>query len=69
MLDYQTRKCIHPNQHVKIAIKENGVYSKDLHEGIVQDILTNTAEHYRGIKVRLKDGSIGRVQEILKIKH
>ena len=68
MLDHQIRDKIHPKQHVKIAVKVNGVYSSDLHEGIVQDILTNSSQHYRGIKVRLIDGTVGRVQEIIKIR-
>lgn len=33
--------------------------------GIVDAILTPSAEHHRGIKVRLSDGQVGRVQEIL----
>jgi uncharacterized repeat protein (TIGR03833 family) len=32
--------------------------------GIVKDILTSAAFHSRGVKVRLEDGQIGRVQEI-----
>jgi uncharacterized repeat protein (TIGR03833 family) len=32
--------------------------------GIVQDILTRSVTHPHGIKVRLKDGRIGRVAEI-----
>jgi len=31
-------------------------------QGIVKDILTSSPAHSRGIKVRLTDGSIGRVQ-------
>ena len=34
--------------------------------GVVKDILTSSATHPHGIKVRLVDGTIGRVQEILK---
>ena len=34
-------------------------------EGIVKDLLTSSATHSRGIKVRLEDGQIGRVAEIL----
>ena len=34
-------------------------------EGVVRDILTNSAYHSRGIKVRLTDGKVGRVQQIL----
>jgi uncharacterized repeat protein (TIGR03833 family) len=33
--------------------------------GLVKDILTASAAHPHGIKVRLQDGQIGRVQEIL----
>jgi len=32
--------------------------------GIVKDILTNSATHPHGIKVRLTDGQVGRVQHI-----
>ena len=37
----------------------------ELTEGIVKDILTNSSNHPRGIKVRLESGIIGRVQKIL----
>jgi uncharacterized repeat protein (TIGR03833 family) len=37
-----------------------------LTEGIVKDLLTSAPKHHRGIKVRLEDGQIGRVQEILE---
>jgi uncharacterized repeat protein (TIGR03833 family) len=33
--------------------------------GVVKDILTASATHPHGIKVRLADGQIGRVQEIV----
>jgi uncharacterized repeat protein (TIGR03833 family) len=36
-----------------------------LTEGVVRDILTNSAVHPRGIKVRLEDGQVGRVRRIL----
>ncbi len=38
--------------------------SGELTEGIVADILTNSPNHPRGIKVRLESGEVGRVQEI-----
>jgi len=38
--------------------------SGELTEGIVADILTNSPNHPRGIKVRLETGEVGRVQEI-----
>jgi uncharacterized repeat protein (TIGR03833 family) len=36
-----------------------------LTRGIVKDILTRSGRHPRGIKVRLRDGRVGRVQKIL----
>jgi len=33
--------------------------------GIVKDLLTNSNHHPHGIKVRLTDGQVGRVEEIL----
>ena len=35
-------------------------------EGIVEEILTSSAFHPHGIKVRLKDGRVGRVATILQ---
>ena len=37
-----------------------------LTEGIVKNILTNSSTHPYGIKVRLIDGKVGRVQSIIK---
>jgi len=39
-----------------------------LTRGTVKDVLTNSRSHPRGIKVRLQDGKIGRVQEIVSQK-
>jgi len=36
-----------------------------LTQGIVKDILTNSPSHPHGIKVRLQDGQVGRVQGII----
>ncbi len=36
-----------------------------LTEGIVKNILTNSSSHPHGIKVRLTDGKVGRVQSIV----
>jgi uncharacterized repeat protein (TIGR03833 family) len=35
------------------------------HEGVVKDILTKSKFHPHGIKVRLQDGSVGRVKTIV----
>ena len=49
---------------LNIVLKEDQRSGK-LTQGIVKDILTNSAVHPHGIKVRLQDGLVGRVQEIL----
>ena len=36
-----------------------------LARGIVKDLLTKSPHHSRGIKVRLADGRIGRVRNII----
>ena len=56
--------------NIKQGILVNIILKKDqrsgiLTEGIVKDILTSAPNHHRGIKVRLEDGQIGRVQEII----
>ncbi|TLT06637.1 YwbE family protein [Aliarcobacter thereius] len=56
--------------NIKAGLKVNVVLKADqrtnkLTQGIVKDILTNSLSHPHGIKVRLQDGQVGRVQEIL----
>ncbi|MDA8127050.1 MAG: YwbE family protein [Deltaproteobacteria bacterium] len=55
---------IKPGAHVKVVRKQDQRSGK-LTEGVVSDILTKSASHPHGIKVRLQDGSVGRVKEIL----
>lgn len=50
---------------VQIVLKADQKSGK-LTEGIVKDLLTSAPKHHRGIKVRLEDGQIGRVQEIIE---
>lgn len=64
MLPNQTRACIHAGQTVDIVLKTDQATGK-LTRGVVKDILTNSREHHRGIKVRLADGRVGRVQHII----
>ena len=59
------RKNIRIGAKVKIVQKQHQ-RSGQLTEGVVKDILTNSAVHRRGIKVRLDNGLIGRVQEIME---
>ncbi|MDQ0269806.1 YwbE family protein [Cytobacillus purgationiresistens] len=60
----RNRKDIMPGIEVNIILKADQRSGK-LTKGIVKDILTNSSTHPHGIKVRLTDGQVGRVQEIL----
>ncbi|MEH7178379.1 YwbE family protein [Neobacillus vireti] len=61
----QNRKDITAGTEVDIVLKADQRTGK-LTRGIVKDILTNSSFHPHGIKVRLMDGQVGRVQEIVK---
>lgn len=63
-MDGQQRKDIRPGMRVAIVQKKDQRTGKQT-IGTVKDILTSAAYHSRGIKVRLEDGQIGRVQEVL----
>ena len=58
------RKDIRPGVRVKVVQKPHQ-RTGELTEGVVKDILTNSAVHHRGIKVRQEGGIVGRVQEII----
>ena len=60
-----TRKEIQPGSRVMIVEKQNQ-RSGALTEGIVLHLLTKSPTHPHGIKVRLVDGKVGRVQSISK---
>ena len=60
----KNRKDVLPGLTVEIILKADQRTGK-LTKGIVKDILTNSGTHPHGIKVRLTDGQIGRVQHIL----
>lgn len=59
------RANIRTGMRVKIVLKKDQ-RSGLLTEGIVEAILTNSPTHSHGIKVRLQDGRVGRVKEIVK---
>ncbi|MGK6350914.1 YwbE family protein [Parapedobacter sp. DT-150] len=63
-MDGQYRKDIYPGLEVAIILKKDQRTGK-LTEGVVKDILTSAPYHSRGIKVRLEDGQVGRVAEVL----
>ncbi len=64
-MDGKTRADIKPGMLVHIILKKDQ-RSGRLTEGVVKDLLTSAPYHGRGIKVRLVDGQIGRVVEILE---
>lgn len=55
---------IKPGARVRIVQKQDQSSGR-LTDGIVRDILTSSPFHSRGIKVRLTNGIVGRVKEIL----
>ncbi|MCY3414002.1 MAG: YwbE family protein [Candidatus Heimdallarchaeota archaeon] len=57
------RKNIKLGQKVQVVEKQNQKNGK-LTEGIVAKILTNSANHPHGIKVKLESGKVGRVKII-----
>jgi uncharacterized repeat protein (TIGR03833 family) len=62
--DGKQRSNIKPGIRVSIVLKQHQRSGK-LTDGTVKDILTNSKSHPHGIKVRLTDGKVGRVQKIL----
>ena len=63
-MDGTQRKNITPGVKVKIVQKPHQ-RTGQLTEGTVKDILTSSPVHPRGIKVRLTDGTVGRVKEVI----
>ncbi len=61
--DGRQRSGIYPGALVKIERKIDQGTGK-LTEGKVKEILTNSSFHPHGIKVRLEDGTVGRVRQI-----
>ena len=61
MTDGQKRTMIKPGQKVSIVLK-NDQKTGTLTDGIVKDLLTKSSFHPHGIKVRLKNGLVGRVK-------
>lgn len=57
------RKDIKPGMDVYIVLKKDQRTGR-LTRGVVKDILTKSARHPHGIKVRLADGQVGRVKKI-----
>lgn len=62
-MSHRQRKNVRPGLEVSIVLKQDQRTGK-LTVGIVKDILTNSPNHPHGIKVRLEDGQVGRVQKL-----
>jgi uncharacterized repeat protein (TIGR03833 family) len=58
------RADIKAGVHVKV-VQTQDQRSGKLTEGVVKDILTKSATHPHGIKVRLESGIVGRVKELI----
>ncbi|WP_147822443.1 YwbE family protein [Salidesulfovibrio onnuriiensis] len=58
------RKDLRPGLRVRIILKKDQRTGR-LTEGVVKNLLTKSPTHPYGIKVRLEDGQVGRVQEIV----
>jgi uncharacterized repeat protein (TIGR03833 family) len=62
-MDGQNRENIKIGSDVEVVLKVDQ-RTGTLTRGIVSDILTSSSFHPHGIKVRLEDGQVGRVQKI-----
>jgi len=57
------RTIIKPGLRVRI-IQKHHQGTGELTEGVVRDVLTKSPTHPHGIKVRLEDGTVGRVKYV-----
>lgn len=60
----KNRKDVKPGLEVYIVLKQDQA-SGTTTRGVVKDVLTKSAHHPHGIKVRLETGEVGRVKEIV----
>jgi uncharacterized repeat protein (TIGR03833 family) len=61
----KNRKDVRPGLTVDVVLKNDQRTGKRT-RGIVKELLTNSPTHPHGIKVRLQDGQVGRVAEIIE---
>ena len=64
-MEGQERKNIKSGINVAIVLKQDQ-RSGHLTYGVVKDLLTKSAFHPHGIKVRLESGQVGRVKEVIE---
>jgi len=63
----QNREDVKIGSRVEVVLKADQKTGMLIY-GIVAEILTNSNFHPHGIKVRLEDGQVGRVQNIISPK-
>jgi uncharacterized repeat protein (TIGR03833 family) len=63
-MDGRKRSDVKPGARVLIIQKQDQRSGKTT-EGIVASLLTNSPNHPHGIKVRLTNGIVGRIKEIM----
>ena len=63
--DSRQRTSIQSGFIVDIIQKQDQRNNKKT-RGVVQEVLTNSSFHPHGIKVRLKDGTVGRVTDVIR---
>ena len=61
----KNRNDVYPGLEVDIILKKDQLTGART-RGVVKDLLTSSSFHSRGIKVRLEDGQVGRVIEIIE---
>ena len=62
--DGRVRSNVKVGAEVLIVLKRDQRTGR-LTRGVVREILTRSAKHPHGIKVRLRDGRVGRVKEVV----
>ena len=62
-MDGRERKDVRPGAEVAVVQKQDQRTGR-LTRGVVRDVLTKSAHHPHGIKVRLETGVVGRVKEV-----
>ncbi len=63
-MDGKLRAALKPGLKVEIVLKKDQRSGK-LTRGVIQNLLTKSAQHPHGIKVRLTSGQVGRVKRIV----
>jgi uncharacterized repeat protein (TIGR03833 family) len=66
--DGRIRNNISKGMEVAVVTKKDQLSGR-LTRGIVRNILTRSKNHPRGIKVKLENGKVGRVKEIVVHKN